>query len=97
MENDMMLGEISGKRIEESQKKMAAQCEHHKRTFHQHEIGRQRSRQMEKYYRGCRQGSDTTRWHRVTKRILGIYLLRLYVPYDMSFSNCLTFDFPYNV
>ena len=44
--------------------KMAGQCEQHNRTFHQlHEMGRQRSRQMEKCYRGCRgtcrQGSDT--------------------------------------
>ena len=45
---------------------MAGKYGHHKMTFHyQHEMGSQRSRQMEKCYWGCRHGLDTTRRHNV--------------------------------
>ena len=58
--------------------KMAGQYEHHKRTVHyQHEIGSHRSRQMEKCYRGCRQGSDTTRRHKVT-RWPGVFIILMW-------------------
>ena len=46
--------------------KMTEQCEQYKRIFQkQHEMGRQKSSQMEKCYRGCRQRSDPTRRHNV--------------------------------
>ena len=76
MENDVVIGAMSGKRGRgRSWTRWLDNVKHIKGPSIniQYEMGRQISSQMGKCYRGCRQGSDTTRQHDVTRWIILTY------------------------
>ena len=71
-------GDERKEKARKAKNKIAGQYEHHERTFHyQHGMGCQRLRQTEMCYRGCRQGSDITRRHKVTRWLIDFIVVWL--------------------
>ena len=69
MENDVMLWVMSGKTRRGRPRTRWLDKVNNIKGPSINEMGRQRSRQMEKCYRGCRQGSDTTRRHEMYSKL----------------------------